>query len=130
MPEKMPELTLTQRDGPMNQDVKERKLMKREQVLEGTVSVREVLHYIESDRYMDLREATSTPKGKRIGYLPLSEKTLRKHLKEIPHFRCGGKIIFKKSDLDRWMENFIPPDQVLDEAVEKVEEMFGGKTKT
>lgn len=96
--------------------------MKQKEFLEGTVSVKEVLNHIESDFYMDLAGATQ--------YLPLCEKTIRAHLEEIRHFRCGGKIIFKRSELDLWMENFRPPDQVLDEAVVKVEEMFGGKAKT
>ena len=103
----------------------EKERIGQQKFLEGTVSVREVLNYIESDRYLDLREATSTRKGQRFGYLPLSEKTLRQHLNEIPHFRCGGKIIFKKSELDRWMESFRVRDQDLDAAMEMAEELLG-----
>lgn len=106
----------------MKKEAKERRWVEQERFLEGTVSVKEVLNHIESDFYMDLAGATQ--------YLPLCEKTIRAHLDEIRHFRFAGKIIFKRSEIDLWMETFRPPDQVLDEAVEKVEEMLGGKTKT
>ncbi len=85
-------------------------------VLNGTLSVREVLAYLETDRYLDLKEAAE--------YLPLSERTIRKHLNEIPHFRCGKKIIFKKSEIDRWMEGFRAGDQDLDAALRMAEEML------
>ena len=94
----------------------ERTQAEREQVLDGTVSVREVLNFIESDRYLDLKEAAE--------YLPLSERTLREHLNEIPHFRYGKKIIFRKSELDQWMETFRVRDQDLDVAMKKAEEML------
>jgi len=106
----------------MKKDARERKWVEQGRFLEGLVSVRELLAHLQTDYYMDLAGAAT--------YLPLCEKTIRAHLDEIRHFRCGGKIIFKRSELDLWMENFRPPDQVLDEAVEKVEEMFGGKAKT
>ncbi len=89
---------------------------KQEQVLDGVVSVREVLNLIQSDRYMDLKEAAE--------YLPLSERTIRQHLNEIPCFRYGKKIIFKKSELDQWMESFRVRDQDLDQAMKKAEEML------
>jgi len=88
-----------------------------EQIEQSTISVREVLAYLETDRYLDLKEAAE--------YLPVSERTLRKHLKEIHHYRCGRKIAFRRSDLDRWMEGFRVRDQDLDEAVKMAEEMLG-----
>ncbi len=91
--------------------------MERERFLEGTVSVLEILNFIESDRYLDLKEVAE--------YLPLSERTIRQHLNEIPHFRYGKKIIFKKSELDLWMETFRVRDQDLDQAMKKAEEMLG-----
>ena len=97
----------------------------KERIEESLISVREVLAYLETDRYLDLKEAASSRKGQRIGYLPLSEKTLREHLNEIPHFRYGKKIIFKKSELDRFMETFRVLDQDLDQAMKKAEEMLG-----
>ena len=89
----------------------------QEQILDGVVSVREVLNFIESDRYLDLKEVTE--------YLPLSERTIREHLNEIPHFRYGKKIIFRKSELDQWMEKFRVKDQDLDQAMKMAEEMLG-----
>jgi len=92
-------------------------MSKQGQILDAVVSVREVLNLIESDRYLDLKEAAE--------YLPLSERTIREHLNEIPHFRYGKKIIFRKSELDRWMETFRVRDQDLDEAVKMAEKMLG-----
>ena len=63
---------------------------------EGLVSIHEVLAYLESDRYMNKREAAA--------YLSLSVRLLETRLDEIPHFRVGQKILFKKSELDQWME--------------------------
>ncbi len=83
----------------MNQDVDERTLMKQEQVLEGTVSVREVLNYIESDRYLSLTEASR--------YLGFSKRTIRDRLDEIPHRSVGKKmLLFKKSELDTWLDQY------------------------
>ena len=90
--------------------------LRRRQIEQSVVSVREVLAYLETDRYMDLKEAAQ--------YLPLSERTIRQHLKTIPHFRCGGKIIFRRSELDRWMEGFRVKDQDLDAALRMAEEML------
>ena len=80
------------------------------------MSVREVLNFIESDRYMDLKEAAQ--------YLPLSYRTIWEHRKEIPHFRYGKKIIFKKSELDQWMEQWRAPETDLDQAMKMAEEML------
>jgi len=97
--------------------IDEIQVSKQEQILDGVVSVREVLNLIKNDHFMDLKEATE--------YLPLSERTIRQHLKTIPHFRCGRKIIFRKSELDRWMETFRVRDQDLDQAVKMAEELLG-----
>ena len=94
----------------------EQRLKDQEQILDAVVSVREVLNFIQSDRYMDLKEAAE--------YLPLSERTIRQHLNEIPHFRYGKKIIFRRSELDQWMEGFRVRDQDLDQAMKKAEEML------
>ena len=87
-----------------------------EQIERSTISVREVLIYLETDRYLDLKGAAE--------YLPLSERTIRQHISEIPHFRYGKKIIFRRSELDRWMESFRVRDQDLDAALKKAEEML------
>ena len=63
------------------------------------VSVAEVIAYFDRDRHLDMSGATE--------YLSLSKRFIREHLKEIPHFRPGGrKIVFRKSELDRWMEGY------------------------
>ncbi len=87
-----------------------------ERIEERLISVREVLAYLETDRYMDLKEAAQ--------YLPLSKRTIWEHRNTIPHFRYGKKIIFRKSELDRWMETFRVRDQALDEAMKIAEEML------
>ncbi len=92
-------------------------MSKQEQILDGVVSVREILFYLQTDRYMDLKEAAE--------YLPLSERTIREYLNEIPHFRCGRKIVFRRSELDRWMEGFRVRDQDLDQAMKMAEELLG-----
>ena len=78
--------------------------------------MREVLGYLEADRFMGLKEVTE--------YLPLSERTIRDHLSEIPHFRCGRKIIFKRSEIDKWMEAFRVRDEDLDTALKLAERML------
>ncbi len=80
----------------------------------GVVSVAEVLLYLAQDRYMDKREAAE--------YTSLSVRNLEARLPEIPHFRVGQKILFKKSEVDRWMETYREGgtqnlDQLADEAI-------------
>ena len=82
----------------------------------GTVSVRELLDYLDRDRYLSLPEAAK--------YLCLSQRTLREHLKSIVHYRYGRKIIFKRSTLDEWVETFRVQDDPLERAVLIVEEML------
>ena len=55
----------------------------REQIEQRTISVREVLAYLETDLYMDLKEVTE--------YLPLSDRTVREHLKTIPSYNKEEK---------------------------------------
>lgn len=77
----------------------ERTLTEREQILDGTVSVREVLNFIGSDRYLSLTEASR--------YLGFSKRGIRDRLDEIPHYRVGSKLLlFKKSELDEWIAQF------------------------
>ena len=78
------------------------------------VSLQEVLSYFDRDRYLDKREAAA--------YTSLSVRNLEARLSEIPHFRVGNKILFKKSELDRWMETYREGgtqnlDQLADEAI-------------
>jgi len=79
------------------------------------VSAREILAYVDRDRYLDKREAAA--------YTSLSIRNLEARLDEIPHFRVGKKILFKKSELDRWMEKYREGgshnlDRLVDETLE------------
>ena len=86
--------------------------------LEGAVvSVQEILAYVDRDRYLDKREAAA--------YTSLSTRTLEGRLDEIPHFRVGKKILFKKSELDHWVEQYREGsnqelDQIVDGAMESL----------
>jgi len=85
------------------------------------VSIQEVLLCFDRDRYMDKRTAAE--------YTSLSVRNLEARLPEIPHFRVGNKILFKKSELDHWMETHREGtqnldrsalDRIADEAVESI----------
>ena len=77
----------------------EQTLKEQEQFLEGTVSVREILAYLDQDRYLSLAQASE--------YLAMSTRTIRDRLDEIPHYRVGSKmLLFKRSELDEWMAQF------------------------
>ena len=86
--------------------------------VQGTVSVSEILHYLDQDRYLTQEDACS--------YLSLSERTIRNHLPEIKHYRVGAKLLFKRSDLDRWMERYqeasaeLDLDRIADQVLEGV----------
>ena len=72
------------------------------------MSVREVLVYVESDRYLILKEATA--------YLGISKRTLRDS--DAPRYRIGSKLLlFKKSELDTWMFQYRVGNTELDELV-------------
>ncbi len=87
-------------------------------VEQTVVSVQEVLVYFDRDRYMDKQEAAK--------YTSLSVRNLEARLPEIPHFRVGNKILFKKSELDHWIETYREGtqdlDRIADEAVESIRE--------
>ncbi len=95
----------------------ERNLADQEHVLAGTVSVAEILAFIEQDRYMTLKEAAA--------YLPFCALTISKHLREIPHFRYNRKIFFRKSELDQWAERWRVHTDDVDKAMQMAEEMLG-----
>ncbi len=83
------------------------------------VSVQEVLLYFSQDRYMGKKAAAA--------YTSLSTRNLEARLPEIPHFRVGKKILFKKSELDHWMESHREGgshdlDKIADDAVKTLRE--------
>jgi excisionase family DNA binding protein len=47
-------------------------------------------------------------------YLSLSIRTLDTRIHEIPHFRIGKKRLFKKSELNEWMEHYREMPQKVD----------------
>jgi len=89
-----------------------------EQTPLGKVSVQDVLAYVQSDRYMTLAQT--------LEYLPLSERNIRERLSEIPHYRVGKRLLFKKSELDFWMQGYREEAEELDiralaeQALEKI----------
>jgi excisionase family DNA binding protein len=47
-------------------------------------------------------------------YLGLSVRCLNKHLAGMPRYRIGKKLLFRKSALDNWMEQFKEEPRMLD----------------
>ena len=47
-----------------------------------------------SDQYLDKRKAAE--------YLDISVRTLEGH-SSLPRFRLGGKVLYKRSEIDDWM---------------------------
>ncbi len=90
---------------------------------QGQVSVSEILAYIREDRYFSLSET--------VAYLNLSERTIRERLAEMPHYRVGAKLLFRKSELDKWMLNHRekPEDLDIGKIVDDVVESILGKKK-
>ena len=79
------------------------------------VSVKEVLLYFSLDRYLGKKEAAA--------YLCLSLRNFESRLDELPRYRVGSKLLFKKSELDRWMEKYREGgshnlDRLVDETLE------------
>ena len=75
--------------------------------LKGTVvNVQDVLAYVRSDGYLSKRAASE--------YLGISVRNLEARLREIPHFRLGSKTLFKKSELDHWMERHRENSEAID----------------
>jgi excisionase family DNA binding protein len=86
---------------------------------EATVSVSEVVQYLErATSYLPLTQAAE--------YLGVSRRFLESRKAEIPHYRPGGKLLFKRSDLDQWMAQYrrepatIDLNRLIDEVVEQV----------
>jgi excisionase family DNA binding protein len=88
-------------------------------ISKGTVvAVHEILSYLDRDRYM--------PKSEAAVYMGISVSNVEKQLNSIPHFRVGVKVLFRKSELDRWMEKHrekpadLDLDRLADEAIKAV----------
>ncbi len=68
--------------------------MNNERFLSGVVSVSEIVAYMTADRYLSLKEASE--------YTGFSGRTLRDQ-DDLPRYRVGKMLRFKKSELDEWM---------------------------
>jgi len=71
-------------------------LQRTEAVKRGLVSVAEVLHYIERDRLLTRRDLAQ--------FLNLPMRTLTNLVPQIPHFRLGKRLLFRKSEVLEWLE--------------------------
>ena len=64
----------------------------------GTVDVEEILGWLQTDRFMGKKESRQ--------YLGMGEKKFRAQSKLMPKYKVGGIWVFKRSELDEWMEQF------------------------
>jgi excisionase family DNA binding protein len=69
--------------------------MKTEIDRDKFVRVGEILSYLQTDCYLKKAEASK--------YLGIGIRTLESWLDRIPHYRPGGKTLFRKSELDQFM---------------------------
>jgi hypothetical protein len=69
-------------------------LAQAKRILDGQVSVAEILAYLQSDRFMSKRSAQH--------YCDLGEKKIEEFIRtgKLRAFNCGKKILIRKSDLD------------------------------
>ena len=94
----------------------ERTAAEKERIEEGLITVREVLGYLETDRYLNLTQASD--------YLGISKRTVRDS--DAPRYRIGSKmLLFKKSELDEWMIQYregrdAELDELVDDTLAKV----------
>ena len=102
----------------MEHELTQQDLKKISQQPVGVVSVREVLTYFDSDRFLSKAELAK--------YLSISTRSIENHLPEIPHYRLFNSMLsFKKSEIDVWVEQFREGsnhelDQIVDGAMESL----------
>ncbi|NJD67776.1 MAG: hypothetical protein C3F12_04345 [Candidatus Methylomirabilota bacterium] len=57
---------------------------------------------LRDDSYLTLQEAAS--------YTRLSVRTLRKWVRHpyrpLPHYKCGGKLLFRRDQIDEWLHGY------------------------
>ena len=71
-------------------------------------------------KYIDLKELSA--------HIGLSPRTLRKYVTDpvqpLPCFKVGGKLVFKESEVGKWIETFrVKPtdvDAVVDEMISEI----------
>ena len=67
------------------------------------------------DQYFDLKELSK--------YSCLSVRTLRNYMGQIPCFRVGGKYLFKRSEFDKFIEQYRVENKlngVVDEIMDEI----------
>ncbi len=102
----------------MMHELTQQDLKKISQQSVGVVSVREVLTYFDSDRFLSKAELAK--------YLSISTRSIENHLPEIPHYRLfNSMLIFKKSEIDVWVEQYREGDshsldRIVDGAMESL----------
>jgi len=89
------------------------------------VRVADVLPLLDADRHMGKREAAD--------FLGISVRKIEGLLDQIPHFRVGSQVLFRRSELIAWMDahrertTSADLDCIADDAVRAV---LGGKRTT
>lgn len=82
------------------------------------VPVTEIMSYLRQDGYLDKVAAAE--------YLGVSVRTLEGWMDRLPRYRPGGKSLFRKSELDAFMERHreqptdVDLERVADEAVASI----------
>ena len=75
-----------------------------DELLSGTVA--NVLAALDIDLYLNKKQACR--------YLSISLSFLEKLMPEIPHFKLGKKVLFRKTELSAWMEQYRVSAEALD----------------
>jgi len=94
----------------------ERTAAEKERIEQSLITVREVMGYLDTDRYLNLAQASE--------YLSISKRTLRDL--DVPCYRISSKLLlFKKSELDTWLEQYREGgkdelDELVNETLAKV----------
>jgi hypothetical protein len=57
-----------------------------------------------------------------VDYSSLSKNTIRKHMRlhGLPYYAIDGKILFRRSEFDRWMQGFRKQDAHIRDLVRSV----------
>lgn len=70
------------------------------------IRIGEVLSYIREDCYLDKNQSAQ--------YLGAGLRTFESWMDQLPKYRPGGKVMFKKSELDAFMERHLEAPCAVD----------------
>jgi len=93
----------------------------KKNIVSGVVPVSEILEYLRNDYYMSKKEAAK--------YTGLCSDTLDYHslvVGDLKRYKLSGKVLYKKSDLDRFVESYLDvttkfdPDQMAEKVLQKL----------